>query len=89
MKQLVYSYYNKLGGFYNKPFVEALPKEAIAQSIARTCVVERETAKKSHLDETALYVIGEFDDVTGKIVAYDQPEFVEAFDKYFANGNSN
>lgn len=85
MKNKLYSYYNKKAGFYNKPFVEALPAEAVAQSIARTCIIERETARKSHLDETALYIVGEFDDITGLITALDKPEFVEDFERYFQN----
>lgn len=87
MKNKLYSYYNKKGGFYNKPFMEALPPEAVAQSIGRTCVIERESARKAHLDETALYIVGEFDDITGQLVGYDKPEFVEDFERYFQNGN--
>lgn len=84
MKLNVFSYYNKKGGFYNKPFIEALPAEAVAQSTARTCIVEKEAAKKAHLDESALYQIGYFDDQTGTVESMEdgKPKFIEDFDKY-------
>lgn len=79
----LYSYYNKKAGAFMDPWPSMVPPDGQGKSVARTCKLQEKQARAAHLDECDFYVVGEFDDETGKLVSYEQPKFIIALSPLF------
>lgn len=78
----IYAIYNKLIGAYNAPLFANEDKDSMSTQYKRYCILNKEDAKKAHFDESELYYLGDFDDITGQVNAV-KPEFIIAFNNFF------
>lgn len=68
MKLNVYCYYNTLGGFFGKPFLEVIAPEDFVAQLTQSMYGAKEDVLES-LKEDDLYCLGVFDNVTGELVS--------------------
>ncbi|UPW41574.1 nonstructural protein [Peromfec virus RodF8_53] len=69
MKFSIFSVYDKVTGLYGNPFV-ALNEAVAKRSYAEYC------ANSYSGPDTQLYLLGEFDQVSGVIISCEKPAFV-------------
>ena len=75
MKCLVYAFYNKKVGAYEKPIVNNFQKEDFQELVIRDVIVSDNEAKE-RMKECSLYYLGNYDDATGKFELEANPEFM-------------
>lgn len=68
MDKYIYAYFNTLGGFFGKPFVEDLPSEEFIHGFYQG-LYGADLATLNSIKEDDLYLIGKFNNVTGDIVS--------------------
>lgn len=66
---------NRVGSYYHRPVFDPKPKEDIAKELVRYCRCYKDAAIKGRYHECELYLLGQFDDETGKIFPCE-PEFL-------------
>lgn len=79
----VFGLRNRKISAYGDPIVTVASKEQMAKDLSRFCVIETAEAKKSHYDESELYLIGTYDDETGRIIPLEENEYICSFDNCF------
>lgn len=81
MKQ-VYVLKNKLSGTYEDPFFKYEPWESSKRQIHDFCLLNPAKAKENHLDECLLIWLGTFDELDGKIVLFDAPDYYDVSEAF-------
>ena len=74
MKTL-YSFYDRIAGVYSAPFVGER-KEAVIRGVKLAISQGGQQPWQIYPDDNDLYALAEMDDMTGRITAYDNPEFI-------------
>lgn len=82
----VFGLRNRKIGAYGDPIVSVASKEQMAKELTRYCSLEPVEAKKTHYDESELYLIGTYDDELGIIKPLENGnDFICSFDNLFVN----
>lgn len=79
----VYVLRNRLISAYNPPVFAVEDKESFKTNLSRFCVLEKDTAKKNHYDESELYFLGTYNDTEGSFELLDKPEFIIDLGQFF------
>lgn len=72
----IYILKNKIAGYYEPPFINHYSKEEIKESYRRLSILDAAAFTKQHFHECDLFLVGTFDDITGKIELLPEREFV-------------
>lgn len=72
----IYTYFYKRSGHYSAPITVDLDPERYAQVLTRTLILDGAKVAESHLDEAEVYLIGDYDDLTGKASILPEKVFV-------------
>ena len=79
----VYVLRNRKISAYNDPFIDVQDKASVVKGIQRYCILEKDSAKKNHYDESELYLMGTYDDEKGEYDLLPQKEFLVDLGQYF------
>lgn len=74
MKQLIFSVYDEKAQTYSTPVF--LPHKGLAVREFSDVVKDKNSALAKHPDDYKMMCLGEFDNVSGFISAFVQPEFI-------------
>lgn len=72
----VYAYKNKKVGFFMPPFFKNEEPNIIATDQYRAIATNLKKAKENHIEELQIFLLGQFDDNTGKFDLMDEPRLV-------------
>lgn len=78
----VYVMRDRVVGAYNKPFYDNLDREDFVETIKR--VVLHDPKGQAVLRDCDLYLLGSYDDKTGKFDLLDDPDFIVSIDQFFS-----
>lgn len=76
MKLQVFALKNVIVGYWNPPTFSPQDKDSVKTTLIRFCRQSTVEAKKAHYDECQLFYLGEFDDIKGKLILLDDPEYL-------------
>lgn len=79
----VFGLRNRKIAAYGDPIITVASKEQMAKDLSRFCLIEPQEAKKAHYDESELFLIGTYDDETGRILPLKENEYICSFDNCF------
>lgn len=74
MKKYLYSQRDLVAGFFNPMMSSEIDPEAFAKNCERSIKLCKDPAKLAQIHDCKLVVLGEFDDETGIITAYQEPK---------------
>lgn len=87
MKRVMIALFNAYLGAYDEPMCARFDDKAdISEAYRRTVLVDPDAAFKNRAQEKTVCVVGEFDDTTGVITAYETPEKLCDLAKFFPAG---
>ena len=73
--KILYSFFDRVAGVYSAPFVGER-KEAVIRGVKLAIAQGGNQHWQVYPDDNDLFALAEMDDCTGRIVAYDVPQFV-------------
>lgn len=76
MKKL-YSFYDRVAEAYSEPISDVGETPVIVRGL-KECLDNPsfDAPWKKYIEDTALYCLGEFEEITGCVVGYEQPKFL-------------
>lgn len=72
----IYVMRNRLLSAYEIPVFDECDKDSYRFKLQKGIILDPDTAKKYHFDETELYYLGKFDVLTCQFDLLDKPEFL-------------
>lgn len=82
----MYALKNVKVGYWNPPTFSPVNEDQVKIGFHRDILLNPVEAKKAHLDECELYLLGEFDDVRGIVTVLKDPVFLMDLKTEFVNG---
>ena len=73
-------------GCYDQPTFSNLSEEDVMEQYRRSVLADPDGAYKARASEKSLFVLGEFDDVSGVILPFKQPKKLVSLASYFPAG---